>query len=63
MLTSSSSMSGGVGEAPWAARSVRRFARPKPVSTISAPASWAWRATSYAIESRVTTPVMRSFLP
>ena len=47
----------------WPPRSVMRLARPKPVSTTSAPASWAWRATSNAIDSRLTTPVMRSFLP
>ena len=61
-LTSSSSTSGGSGSRA-AERSVMRLARPKPVSTISAPASWAWRATSNAIDSRLMTPVMRSFLP
>ena len=40
-----------------------RLARPKPVRTTSAPACWAWRATSNAIDSRLMTPVMRSFLP
>ena len=61
-LTSSSSTSGGSGSRA-AERSVMRLARPKPVRTISAPASWAWRATSKAIDSRLMTPVMSSFLP
>src|SRR4051812_13923777 len=60
-FTSSSRTSAGCGS--WlAARSVSRLARPKPVSTTSAPASWACRAASKAIESRFRTPVMRSFL-
>ena len=60
-LTSSSSTSAGSGRL-LAARSVRRRARPKLVSTISAPDSWARRATSQAIESLVITPVITSFL-
>ena len=61
LLTSSSSTSGGVELGSPTARSCRRT-RPNEVRTTSAPASWAWRATSYAIDSRVTTPVMSSFL-
>ena len=40
-----------------------RFARPNPVRTISAPAACACLATSNAIDSRLMTPVIRSFLP
>ena len=62
LLTSSSSTS-GTGSSLVADRSVIRFARPKPVSTISAPAAWACLATSNAIDSRLMTPVISSFLP
>ncbi len=61
-FTSSSSTSTGCGSCA-AARSVMRRARPKPVSTTSAPASWACRATSHAIECLLTTPVIRSLRP
>jgi hypothetical protein len=47
---------------PFAARSVIRFARPKPVSRTSAPSDCACRATSNAIDPRVITPVIRSRL-
>ena len=45
LLTSSSSTSGGCGSL-LADRSVMRRTRPNEVSTTSAPASCAWRATS-----------------
>ena len=54
-FTSSSSTSGRSGSRA-AARSVSRRARPKPVSTTSAPASWARSATAKAMLWRVTTP-------
>src|SRR4051794_6278845 len=62
LLTSSSSTS-GTGSSLAAERSVMRLARPNPVRTISAPATCSCLATSYAIDSRLMTPVIRSFLP
>src|SRR5688572_31497966 len=62
LLTSSSSTS-GCGSSLVADRSVIRRTRPNEVRTTSAPASCACLATSYAIDSRLTTPVIRSFLP
>ncbi len=55
-------MSGGSGRR-WAARSVSRMPRPKPVSTTSAPCSCATRAVWNAIEPSVSTPVISSRLP
>ncbi len=37
--------------------------RPRPESTISAPAATAAAAVAKAIESVVTTPVIKTFLP
>src|SRR3990170_5934114 len=61
-LMSSSSTSGSTGRRS-AARLVSDIPRPKPVSTISAPCSWAMRAVCHAIESSVSTPVINSRLP
>ena len=58
-LTSSSSTSTGSGSRA-AARSVSRRARPKLVSTTSAPSCCACSATCQAIESFVITPVISS---
>ena len=61
-VTSISRTSGSRGSL----RAVRRVsdrARPAPESTISAPSSWASRATEKASEASVRTPVMRSRLP
>src|SRR4051812_35830473 len=61
-LLTSSSRTSGTGSSLEAERSVMRRTRPKLVSTTSAPAAWACRATSNAIDSRFTTPVINSFL-
>ena len=61
-VTSISSTSGGSGSL----RAVRRVSdrpRPAPDSTISAPSSWASRATAKAREASVRTPVIRMRLP
>ena len=42
---------------------VMRIVRPNDVSTISAPCSWAIRATWNAMEVSISTPVTRSRLP
>ena len=59
---SSSSTSGSTGRRV-AARWVNDIPRPKPVSTMAAPCSWAIRAVCQAIESSVSTPVINNRLP
>ena len=61
-VTSNSSTSVGFGNLR-AVRSVRRRPLPAPVSTTSAPSSWASRATEKARDASVSTPVMSSRLP
>src|SRR3954454_3055267 len=58
----SSSITGAFPGSRLAIRSTRDI-RPKPVSTTSAPFSWATLATEKAIEASVMTPVTSSRLP
>src|ERR1700722_1313172 len=61
-VTSISRISGSWGSLR-AVRRVRLSARPAPDRTISAPSSWARRATAKASDASVRTPVIRSRLP
>src|SRR6185437_3413433 len=61
-VTSISRTSGSWGSLR-AVRRVSESARPAPERTISAPSSWARRATAKAREASVSTPVMRSRFP
>ena len=61
-VTSISSTSGSAGSLR-AVRRVSERARPAPERTISAPSSWASRATAKAREASVSTPVIRSRFP
>jgi hypothetical protein len=61
-VMSSSRTSGSVGSLR-AERFVSESPRPAPVSSTSAPCSWAIRATPKASEASVSTPVTRIRLP
>ena len=61
-VTSISRTSGSRGSLR-AVRWVRERARPAPERTMSAPSSWASRATENARDASVRTPVMRSRFP
>ena len=61
LVTSSSSTGAGLGSR-LAIRSTSLI-RPNPVTTTSAPCSWATFATWKAIEESVMTPVTRILLP